>query len=193
MDLEARAICGGGRIVTVAMMTPDVRREMIELLPRLRRFAMVLTRSSDASDDLVQASVARALERHSQWRPESRLDRWMFQIMKTVWLNNRKSAEIRRTEPLEDHEINCSVSGTAAVESKMTLREVRLAFTRLPIEQQQALMLVSVEGYGYREAAELLDVPIGTVISRVARGRVALAEKTARSDDRVSLLRRKGG
>jgi RNA polymerase sigma-70 factor (ECF subfamily) len=174
-------------------MTSDVRKQLIDLLPRLRRFAMVLTRSSDAADDLVQASVARALERQSQWNPDSRLDRWLFQIMKTVWLNNRKSAELRRTEPLEDHEINWSVSGTAAVESKITLREVRTAFMRLPIEQQQALMLVSVEGYGYREAAELLDVPIGTIISRVARGRVALAERTSRSDDRVALLRRKGG
>src|SRR5471030_406564 len=175
------------------MMTSDVRQQLIELLPRLRRFAMVLTRSSDAADDLVQASVARALERQSQWNPDSRLDRWLFQIMKTVWLNNRKSAAIRQTESLDEHTTNWSVSGTAAVESKMTLREVRAAFTRLPIEQQQALMLVSVEGYGYREAAELLDVPIGTVISRVARGRVALAERTERADDRVSLLRRKGG
>jgi RNA polymerase sigma-70 factor (ECF subfamily) len=174
-------------------MTSEVRQQLIELLPRLRRFAMVLTRSSDAADDLVQASVARALERQSQWNPDSRLDRWLFQIMKTVWLNTRKSAAIRRTESLEDHEINWSVSGTAAVESKMTLREVRVAFARLPIEQQQALMLVSVEGYGYREAAELLDVPIGTVISRVARGRVALAERTERADDRVSLLRRNRG
>jgi RNA polymerase sigma-70 factor (ECF subfamily) len=154
---------------------------------------MVLTRSSDAADDLVQASVARALERQGQWNPDSRLDRWLFQIMRSVWLNTRRAAAIRHTEPLEDHTANWSVSGTAAVESKMTLQEVRVAFTRLPIEQQQALMLVSVEGYGYREAAELLDVPIGTVISRVARGRVALAERTSRDDNRVALLRRNHG
>jgi RNA polymerase sigma-70 factor (ECF subfamily) len=175
------------------MMTSDVRQQLIALLPRLRRFAAVLTRSSDAADDLVQASVARALERHSQWNPGTRLDRWLFQIMKTVWLNNRKSDAIRHTEQLQDHENAGSVSGTAAVESKMLLREVRTAFARLPMEQQQALMLVSVEGYGYREAAELLDVPIGTVISRVARGRVALAERTSRDDDRVALLRRNRG
>jgi len=175
------------------MMTSDVRHQLIALLPRLRRFATVLTRSSDAADDLVQASVARALERHHQWNPGTRLDRWLFQIMKTVWLNNRKSDAIRRTESLRDHEFAGSVSGTAAVESKMLLREVRTAFARLPMEQQQALMLVSVEGYGYREAAELLDVPIGTVISRVARGRVALAERTSRDDDRVALLRRNRG
>jgi RNA polymerase sigma-70 factor, ECF subfamily len=176
--------------VTVIMMTSDVRQRLIELLPRLRRFAMVLTRSSDAADDLVQASVARALERQSQLNRDSRLDRWLFQIMKTVFLNNRKSAAMRQTEPLDDHETTLSVSGTAAVESKMTLREVRAAFARLPMEQQQALLLVSIEGYGYREAAELLEVPMGTVISRVARGRVALAERTSRDDNRVALLRR---
>lgn len=176
--------------MTPIVLPSAVRQQLIELLPRLRRFAMVLTRSSDAADDLVQASVALALERQSQWNPASRLDRWLFQIMKAVWLDNRKSAAIRRTESLEDHDITWSVSGTAAVESKMTLREVRAAFTRLPIEQQQALMLVSVEGYGYREAAELLEVPMGTIISRVARGRVALVERMSRDDSRVALLRR---
>jgi RNA polymerase sigma-70 factor (ECF subfamily) len=179
--------------VTPIVPTSAVRQQLIELLPRLRRFAMVLTRSSDAADDLVQASVALALERQTQWNPASRLDRWLFQIMKTVWLENRKSAAIRRTESLDDHDITWSVSGTAAVESKMTLQEVRAEFIRLPIEQQQALMLVSVEGYGYREAAELLEVPMGTIISRVARGRVALAERMSRDDNRVALLRRGRG
>jgi len=94
---------------------------------------------------------------------------------------------------LDEQAGNWSTNGVDAAEAQITLREVRTAFGRLPIEQQQALLLVSVEGYSYRESAELLDVPIGTVISRVARGRVALLERTSVTNNRVALLRRNRG
>ncbi len=83
------------------------------------------------------------------------------------------------------------MDGSAAMEAHLTLDEVRHAFARLPPDQQRALLLVSVEGYSYKEAAEILDLPMGTVISRIARGRVALAELSTRMDDKVTLLRRK--
>ena len=175
----------------VAIRQPDLRRQLVELLPRLRRFALVLTRSSDAADDLVQVSVTRALERQEQWQPGSRLDQWLFQIVRSVWINNRKAARLRQTESLDGREDTRSLDGSAAMEAHLTLDEVRHAFARLPADQQRALLLVSVEGYSYKEAAELLDLPMGTVISRIARGRVALAEMTTRTDDKVTLLRRK--
>lgn len=159
----------------------------------MRRFALVLTRSSDAADDLVQASAARALERQDQWIEGTRLDRWLFQIIKTVWLNSRDAAAVRRTEAMDDMDDLRSVDGTSAMEAHLTLNEVRTAFARLPIEQRQALLLVSVEGYSYKEAAELLDVPIGTVISRIARGRVALAAGAEKPSDNVTILRRNRG
>jgi RNA polymerase sigma-70 factor (ECF subfamily) len=171
----------------------DLGGQLVELLPRLRRFAMVLARTPDAADDLVQAAVTRALERQSQWEPGTRLDRWMFQIMKSVWLNNRGSALVRHTEPLDDHSDVGALDGAAAMEAQLTLEEVRVAFTLLPMEHRQALLLVNVEGYFYKEAADLLDVPIGTVINRIARGRVALAEKALQANRKVVVLHRNRG
>ena len=154
----------------------DLGRQLVALLPRLRRFAMMLTRSADTADELVQVSVARALERSDQWQPGSRLDHWLFQILRSVWINHGKAARVRRTESLDGHEDLRATDGAAAMEAKLTLDEVRAAFGRLPPDRQRALFLVTIEGYSYKEAAEILDVPIGTVISRIARGRAALAE-----------------
>jgi RNA polymerase sigma-70 factor (ECF subfamily) len=157
----------------------DTREQMIALLPRLKRFAMVLTRSADAADDLVQSAVERALSRLDQWQPYTQLDRWMFRIMKTVWINSRRSAAIRSTEPIDEHTDAAIVDGVREAEAKISLAQVRHAFTRLSPEQQQAILLVSVEGYTYNEAADLLGVPIGTVISRLARGRAILMATAA--------------
>ena len=156
------------------MAQSDTKEQMIALLPRLRRFALVLTRSTDAADDLVQSAVERALSRLDQWQPDTQLDRWMFRIIKTVWINSRRSAAIRSTEPIEDHTDAATVDGVREAEAIVSLAEVRQAFARLSPEHQQALLLVSVEGYTYNEAAELLGVPIGTVVSRLARGRAIL-------------------
>lgn len=171
----------------------EIKRELVALLPRLRRFALVLTRSSDAADDLVHSCVARALERLDQWVDGTRLDRWLFQIMKTVWLNNRTSASLRRTESIEDEEDARSIDGASAMEAYLTLKEVRHSFENLPPDQQRALLLVSVEGYSYKEAAEILDVPIGTVVSRLARGRAALVDRGAQQSKIVTLFQRKRG
>ena len=94
--------------------------------------------------------------------------------MKTVWLNTRRAEGIRKTESIDDNELVQSVDGSRDIEARLTLAEVREAFDLLPFDQRQALFLVSVEGYSYREAGELLQIPMGTVISRLARGRAAL-------------------
>jgi RNA polymerase sigma-70 factor (ECF subfamily) len=107
-----------------------------------------------------------------------------------VWLNGRKAAILRETEPLDEQTDSGAIDGSAAMEAHMTLQEVRAAFARLPEDQQRALFLVSVEGYSYREAADLLEVPLGTVISRIARGRVALAQRRSDNADKIVVLRR---
>ncbi len=173
------------------MTQSDVHRQLVELLPRLRRFALVLTRRTDAADDLVQSALERALGRLDQWEPGTRLDRWMFQIVKTVWLNSRRAAAVRETENIDDHADGHMIDGVREMEAKLTLAEVYQAFDRLPAEQRQALFLVSIEGYTYSDAAQLLGIPIGTVISRLARGRVALIEETAKTASNVTLLRNK--
>ena len=86
------------------MAVPDIRREFVSLLPRLRRFALVLTGSVDQADDLVQGTLLRALDRIDQCRDCGHLDRWLFSIQKTVWLNTLRAATLRRTEPLEDYD-----------------------------------------------------------------------------------------
>jgi len=174
------------------MKHAEARRQMVALLPRLRRFALVLERTPDASDDLVQASLERALFRLDQWQPDSHLDRWMFRIMKSVWLNKRRGAALRRTEDIDDHPNEMSVDGVGVADAKLTLSEVRAAFDKLPEEQRQALFLVSVEGYTYQEASELLSVPVSTLIGRLVRGRATLMATQASSEPgKVTLFRPK--
>ena len=93
----------------VSVSHSEARRQMVALFPRLRRFALVLERSPDTADDLVQASLERALTKLDQWQPDSHLDRWMFQIMKSVWLNKRRGAALRQTENIDDHPDQMSV------------------------------------------------------------------------------------
>jgi RNA polymerase sigma-70 factor (ECF subfamily) len=175
------------------MSQSEARRRLLPLLPRLRRFALVLTHSPDAADDLLQSALERALARLDQWQPDSHLDRWMFAIIRSVWLNSQRAAAIRRTEPLEEHEDLVAGDGERLVEASITLAEVRAAFALLSPEQREALLLVGVEGYTYAEAAAFLGLPIGTVISRLTRGRLALATALReRQPSNVTLFRQKG-
>ena len=155
------------------MPAPDVRRVLVSLLPRLRRFALVLTRSSDVADELVQSALVRALARLEQNLDQRHLDRWMFCVLKTVWLNMQRSAALRRAEPLDENRIVAS-DGIRDAEARIALSQVLAAFDRLSDEQRQVMLLVCVEGYSYSAAAEFLSVPIGTVMSRLSRGRAAL-------------------
>lgn len=170
----------------------EARRQMVALLPRLRRYALVLERTPDGADDLVQATLERALAKLDQWQRDSHLDRWMFQVMKSVWLNKRRGAALRQTEDIDDHPNEMSVDGVGVADAKLTLSEVRTAFAELPEEQRQALFLVSVEGYTYQEASELLGVPASTLIGRLVRGRATLMATQARSEPgKVTLFRSK--
>jgi len=165
---------------------------IVALLPRLRRFALVLARSPDAADDLVQATCERALIKIDQWEQGSRLDRWVFRIMKTVWLNGRRSAALRQTENIDDHLDQRSVDGIGAADAKLTLAEVRAAFDKLPEGQRQALFLVGIEGYTYQEASELLDVPVSTLVGRLVRGRATLmANEPSTGSNNVAIFRPK--
>lgn len=155
----------------------DTRQAIAALLPRLRRFGMTLTGTLDAADDLVQAAVERALTRLHQWQPGTRLDSWLFRIMQTVWSNEMRSRRIRNHDQLDAALDVIGDPGENTVETKMMLRKVEQEFRRLTPDQQQAMVLVCVEGYTHREAAEILDVPMGTVISRLARGRMALIDR----------------
>jgi RNA polymerase sigma-70 factor (ECF subfamily) len=155
-------------------MSDRFRDQLVALLPRLRRFARGLAGTPSQADDLVQAACERALTREHQFQEGTRFDSWMYRIVQTIWIDQLRSRGARK----EDGEIDAERYGSDApvrqVESRLALEEVQRAITLLPAEQRSALMLVTVDGLSYKEAAEIAQVPIGTIMSRLARARVAL-------------------
>lgn len=144
---------------------------MPDLYPRLWRFALSLTRDPALADDLAQAAVTRGIERAAQFDPESRLDHWMFRILRSIWLNELRARRVRTGRGLvavEDAELTDPGAGP---ELTVYGREVLTHIAALPEAQREAVMLVYVEGFRYREAAEILDIPVGTVMSRLAAAR----------------------
>ena len=148
------------------------RTELAALLPRLRRFARVITRHVADADDLVQAAVEKALTHAGQWRRGSRMDSWMFGIMKNAWIDEVR-ARRRRDRLHAPEEAGATVGDSSAAARDIAL-SVEAAMERLPDEQRMAIALVLVEGLSYRDAAVALEVPIGTLTSRLARGRETL-------------------
>jgi RNA polymerase sigma-70 factor, ECF subfamily len=163
-----------------------VRADMVALLPRLRRFARGLTGTPDQADDLVQAACERAIARIEQWTPGTRLDSWMFRIVQTIWLDERRAAKVRtgegRIDAAEATDPELSVDGVRRMEAHLTYDRVRRVIGKLPEEQRIVMMLVCVEGQTYKEAADTLGIPIGTVMSRLARARAGLAREIGESD-----------
>jgi RNA polymerase sigma-70 factor, ECF subfamily len=159
----------------------SIQAQLVALLPRLRRFARTLTRNAHDADDLVQLALERALTRLGQWRPDSKLESWMFGIVKNAWIDEvrARGRRARLFAPEEEAEH----IGVAATEAQIQLLSMQSAMERLPDEQRLAVALVLVEGLSYREAADIMEVPIGTVTSRLARGRAALEALLAELPD----------
>lgn len=149
-----------------------LRAGIAALLPRLRRFARVLTRNREDADDLVQSAIERALTRAEQWQPGSRLDSWVFRIMKNVWIDEVR-ARARNSRLFLPEELGEQV-GVSYGEQHIAALAVRKAMEQLSDDHRLAIGLVLVEGLPYKEAAEVLEIPIGTLTSRLARGREAL-------------------
>ena len=149
--------------------------EIVGLLPRLRRLGRVLTRDVTDADDLVQMTVERALRHRGQWRPGTRLDSWMFRIMKNAWIDESRvrsrRAAVMSPEALGEH---VGDDGAAGLDARLEARALEAAVARLPEDQRLAVALVLVEGLSYKEAAEVLGVPQGTLTSRLGRGRAVL-------------------
>ncbi|WP_137753236.1 RNA polymerase sigma factor [Sphingopyxis sp. L1A2A] len=149
--------------------------ELVALLPRLRRFARGLTRHASDADDLCQAAIERALKSRDQWQQGTRLDSWMYRITRNLWIDERRAAGRRGPhQSIDGDVVQIAGDGIAEVEAGALCGDVDGAMARLPDEQREVVMLVLVEGYAYREAADILEVPIGTVTSRLARGRETL-------------------
>jgi RNA polymerase sigma-70 factor (ECF subfamily) len=151
------------------------QRELVALLPRLRRLARALARDAADADDLVQLSLERALARREQWTPGTQLHSWVFTIMKRAWIDEARSRTRRRRwlAPAAEGEFVADPTAVS-LETRLTADSVEAAMSRLPDDQRLAVALVLVEGLSYREAADVLEVPVGTLTSRLVRGRQAL-------------------
>jgi len=156
-------------------VTDEIRARMVAVLPRLRRFAYALTGSTEQGDDLVQETCLRALSRVERWQPGSRLDSWMYRIAQNIWLDRVRATKVRgEVVDIEAIEAMPGADGREVTDSQLTLEAVDTALERLPAEQRLVIAMVCIEGVSYKDAAEIIGVPIGTVMSRLARARQAL-------------------
>jgi RNA polymerase sigma-70 factor (ECF subfamily) len=159
-------------------MRDDFERNLIAALPRLRRFALSLARRGDVADDLVQATAERALAARGQYDPATRLDPWLFRILRNAWIDHTRRRATRGTEiDVADAPDAAILDGDRVTEAVLMLRKTEAVLATLPEEQREVILLVCFEDLSYAETAEILGIPKGTVMSRLARGRTALAER----------------
>jgi len=147
--------------------------ELLALLPRMRRFATGLTRNLPEADDLCQMTIERALRSRAQWQVGTRLDSWMYRIMRNIWIDEGR-ASTRKLQTFADPDEGLSVGVYGGQEEHVELMDIDRALVNLPDEQREAVILVMVEGYSYKEAADIVGCPVGTLNSRLVRGRDAL-------------------
>ena len=158
--------------------------ELTQLLPRLRRFAHSLSRNGADADDLTQATIERALRSREQWQPGTRLDSWLYRIMRNLWIDTARARMRReRHEAPEEEAQSVGEDPRESIETSLELKGAMDAMERLPDEQREVVALILIEGFGYREVSEMLDLPIGTVSSRLVRGRTALLDMLGGSAD----------
>jgi RNA polymerase sigma-70 factor (ECF subfamily) len=162
-----------------AIARQEVKLGLAPNLARLWRYGLVLSGARDVADDLVQATCLRAIERASQFQSGTRLDRWLFSILRSIWLNELRSRRVREGGGFVDASEALVVDGGREIETNIFAAQVLREVGGLPEAQREAVLLVYVEGLSYREAAEVLAAPIGTVMSRLAAARSALAKLRA--------------
>jgi RNA polymerase sigma-70 factor (ECF subfamily) len=176
-----RSSCVGDGLMSDSVAL--LRRTLPLVLPRLRRFARTLTQHAHDADDLAQVAIERALTRAAQWRPpaadatpeqiEGAVRSWMFGIVKNAWIDNLRSRKRERAVVAGDEGLEDIPDGThTAAEERLS---IGAAMQRLPEDQRLAVSLVLIEGLSYQEAADVAEVPVGTLTSRLSRAREALA------------------
>lgn len=156
-------------------MVGDIHRRMVSILPRLQRFVHSLTNGASVAEDLVQETYARALAHLDQWQPGTRLDSWMFRIARNLWIDQIRSDKFRGEAvdiDVVDHLLSCD--GQRVAENRIILDELRKDIADLSMDQRDVIKFVWFYGMSYKEAGKLLNVPPGTIMSRMARVRGAL-------------------
>jgi RNA polymerase sigma-70 factor, ECF subfamily len=153
----------------------EFHRLIEQQIPRLRRYARALTRNRDRADDLVQDTLSRALEKEQLWQTGTNLRAWVFTIMHNQNVNNVRR-DVRESAAVDIDWVSATLPATTDPSASRKMVELDRALARLPMEQRQVILLVGLEGMSYEDTAEILSIPIGTVRSRLSRGRDALRE-----------------
>ncbi|MDW3684733.1 RNA polymerase sigma factor [Cupriavidus sp. CV2] len=166
-----------------------IQDELVEHVPRLRRYARALIHNHDLADDLVQDTLERALGRTEQFRPGSDLRAWLFSIMHNLFINKIRRASERVVHvSVDDDSVDESEYAVAPEQMRsLEMRDLDYALQRLPVEQREVVLLVGLEEMSYADVAIALDVPIGTVMSRLSRGRERLRALMAGSQSSARL------
>ncbi|WP_413733237.1 sigma-70 family RNA polymerase sigma factor [Sodalis sp. RH20] len=169
----------------MSVKADEIRGELEHHLARLWRYGIVLSRKPDIADDLVQATCVRALERAGQFTAGTTLDRWLFTILHSIWVNEIRSRLIRQGQGFVDIDGADVPTDDHSAVNAIWANQVMARVNRLPEAQRNAVFLVYVEGFTYQEAAHTLSVPIGTIMSRLATARQRLANDTAVASGRI--------
>ena len=157
---------------------------IINYIPHLRRYARALTGNHAAADDLVQDTLERAWTRLGLWRRDTNIRAWLFTIMHNVYVNQVKAGARGRRGRGNDSQPDVAVS---AQENRLEVRDLSKALQQLPHEQREVVLLIGLEQVSYEEAAKILRIPIGTVMSRLSRGREQLRVLLNRGSSSVTL------
>lgn len=155
-----------------------IEEGLVTLLPKLKIHALYLTRSAEKADDLLQRACLRALSRSHQWQPGTRLDRWVSKIMESIWFNELRQKKQRQEQELPEPDKVVAPGFEREVEAQLMLSNIRRACTKLSDEDFALVTKIHAFGYTYREIADELGVPIGTVLSRVSRAKAMIKRAT---------------
>lgn len=156
----------------------DVRQHLAAHLTRLWRYGYVLSHNRDLAEELVQSTCVRALERSAQYTPGTRIDRWLFSILHSIWVSDLRARKVRQGQGFVDPDLLLAADTHSEDDDNRHFRRIMQQVNALPEAQRNALFLVYVEGLSYQEAADTVSVPIGTIMSRLAAARATLAKTT---------------
>ncbi|TGD76152.1 sigma-70 family RNA polymerase sigma factor [Mangrovimicrobium sediminis] len=158
----------------MAALSDSQRQDLMAELSGLRRFCHSLTGNAADADDLLQATVERILQKGMP--ADAHTAKWTYRVCKNVWIDELRAREVRQRYPATETEEETALSADTVAESELEVAAVSTAMAALPEEQRLALTLVTIDGKTYAEAAEILDVPVGTIMSRIARARKQLLQ-----------------
>ena len=166
-----------------------IGEDIVPLLPRLRRFALTVAGNLQDAEDLLHSALERAIRNEAGFRRGTRLDSWLFRIIRNLWIDERR-ARRQQDVPLDAIGEVSAEDGRETAEHLLDLAQARRALLALPEEQRTVLCLVVLEGMSYQATAEALDIPIGTVMSRLSRARAAMVTRMSTDPMRTSHSKR---